>query len=492
MRAFHGPQHVEMVSTLGYSAIPRMSAGRGSERDRKSGNESEGPEEYTLEIGNTFEDIPEDVAEYSKDGKHLKIYGWTLYARVLDGPQWLIDSVKFILHPTFSPQVFQANMPPFKTTQTSYGYFTARVAVVFCDKRRSVFKYSLVFDDAGGRKRFRVKIDRARKSKKLPMPLDEETTFGIEIELSTPSTCKSVYEHFLSKNIKCVWMRPNETARKGYWKICRDGSITCGPNNPNCELVEIASPVLSGGKGLAQLHRVLQVLSHLNPDVNKSMGVHVHIGIRRFNLQELIRICQQYVKFEGCFDLLVPPSRRSDKNRYCKSNRNGPLLGEYTNEETLESIAECRNIHQLIDLVSPDRYFKLNLQAYRRHKTFEFRQHGGSTSYEKLSYWIRLLVAFCNNAARLKAPSHFSEELKSGNFKKWKKRLNLMFKWVVKDGGLRRHFLKRAGDLRKKKSRSSECCSDCGEEGTCCSPSPPDRPDDVDEKSLCLVSDWLT
>ena len=38
-----------------------------------------------------------------------------------------------------------------------------------------------------------------------------------------------------------------------------------------------------------------------------------------------------------------------------------------------------------------DRYHKVNAESYRRHKTIEFRQHAGTTNYEKIINW----VSFC-------------------------------------------------------------------------------------------------
>jgi hypothetical protein len=39
-----------------------------------------------------------------------------------------------------------------------------------------------------------------------------------------------------------------------------------------------------------------------------------------------------------------------------------------------------------------NRYYKINPISYLRHGTIEFRQHQGSTSYEKISKWIEFCV----------------------------------------------------------------------------------------------------
>jgi hypothetical protein len=63
---------------------------------------------------------------------------------------------------------------------------------------------------------------------------------------------------------------------------------------------------------------------------------------------------------------------------------------------TIDQIIECVNGHRFD---SESRYFKLNLTAYWRHQTIEFRQHSGTTDAEKAVHWIQLLLAFVEKAA---------------------------------------------------------------------------------------------
>ena len=39
-----------------------------------------------------------------------------------------------------------------------------------------------------------------------------------------------------------------------------------------------------------------------------------------------------------------------------------------------------------------DRYYKVNAVAYERHQTIEFRQHSGTTEYEKIANWVMFLA----------------------------------------------------------------------------------------------------
>ena len=66
----------------------------------------------------------------------------------------------------------------------------------------------------------------------------------------------------------------------------------------------------------------------------------------------------------------MPASRRD--NRYCRG------LGHVSDE----MIRSARTVDELKGRIG-DRYHKVNLEAYSRHKTVEFRQHSGTTNFTK-------------------------------------------------------------------------------------------------------------
>jgi len=283
--------------------------------------------------------------------------------------------------------------------------------------------------------------------------------------MSSPGDSQSVYSQLRAKGVNCSYLNRSLSSPAGCWKITNDSSIRCSPTQPNCRLVEIVSPILQGGDGLQNVHRVLQILKSINPSVNKSMGVHVHIGTSQFSYNQLVKICQQFIKYEETFDLLVAPSRRGDANRYALSNRNSSALRHLSNFDANQEVRRCRNMDELINVVSPTRYFKLNLHAFRRHGTLEFRQHSATTNYMKVGYWIRLLVAFVNNAARLPPPKSFKASYGSDDHKMRLVKLNMMFQWLVKDGALKKHYIRRANFLsnnnRGARDSQDACCDSC-------------------------------
>ena len=52
-----------------------------------------------------------------------------------------------------------------------------------------------------------------------------------------------------------------------------------------------------------------------------------------------------------------------------------------------------------------DRYYKVNACAYDRHRTIEFRQHQGSTDYEKISHWVKFLAALVEYSYKHDCPT---------------------------------------------------------------------------------------
>jgi len=144
---------------------------------------------------------------------------------------------------------------------------------------------------------------------------------------------------------------------------------------------------------------------------------------------------------QEAFDLVVPPSRRSNINCYAKSNAKNFVLQQLSQEdkhEVLGSVEQFKYLCSLMNYPGDDRYFKLNILAFEKHGTFEFRQHAGTTDFIKISYWIRLLVKFCSHA---KVVPPGTSIVKSTNPHE---KLKYLLKHVIKDGALTDHFLARA------------------------------------------------
>jgi hypothetical protein len=218
-------------------------------------------------------------------------------------------------------------------------------------------------------------------------------TFGIEIE---------AYDLPLSEVARAITAAGVTCRVEGYthstpenWKVVTDASIS-GRNG-----FEVVSPILRGTEGLEEVRKVMDALTAAGAKVNRSTGLHVHIGAADFTVAEVRNMAKNYVIFEDFFDAIMPPSRRASANMYIKSNRN--QFGGYDKAATrraVEALSHCHTVDEVIRTACGDgRYYKLNLTAFWRHRTIEFRQHSGTTDADKAINWICLLMQFVNRAA---------------------------------------------------------------------------------------------
>ena len=197
--------------------------------------------------------------------------------------------------------------------------------------------------------------------------------FGVEIEAYN-CTRERLARELTAAGINVQVEGYNHTDHTDHWKLVTDSSLS-GNNT-----FELVSPILHGEQGLEELEKVCWVLDLCNAKVNDTCGLHVHMDAAEFDLTTWKNLIITYKRLEGVIDNFMPHSRRN--NRYCKG------LSAIT--ET--SIKNARSISDLRTAFLHNRYHKVNLEAYARHRTVEFRQHGGSTNFIKMSAWIHFLA----------------------------------------------------------------------------------------------------
>lgn len=197
--------------------------------------------------------------------------------------------------------------------------------------------------------------------------------FGIEIEAYNCNQ-DALARALNQAGIPCNVEQYNHLTRSA-WKIVADSSLR-GHN-----AFELVSPILQGMEGLATLKKVCEVLNEQGAKVNRTCGLHVHINARNFTLQTWKNTLINYAKLErNVIDRFMPASRRD--NIYCNS------LADIRNFEQL--INEAYGVDGIRHIIGT-RYSKVNAESYPRHGSIEFRQHGGTTSFEKISYWVQFL-----------------------------------------------------------------------------------------------------
>lgn len=196
-------------------------------------------------------------------------------------------------------------------------------------------------------------------------------TFGVEIECLMAKS--DLLREAARTGLPYRYESYNHTDNKSYYKFVSDASIR--GNNP----IECVSPVLKGKKGLENLKNCCATLNAAGAVVNSSTGLHVHIGAESLTEWAYCSVFVNYMHLETVIDTFMAKSRRESNSRWCHSLR--------------------RKIKQSIDkridmsyALNNDRYNKVNPCSYSRHKTIEFRQHQGTTDYEKISNWVNFCI----------------------------------------------------------------------------------------------------
>ena len=199
----------------------------------------------------------------------------------------------------------------------------------------------------------------------LPKQVTErfKFTFGVEIECLVAS---SVMRECATRNaMPFQYEGYNHEDNNHYYKFVSDSSIR--GENP----IECVSPVLTGKAGMKSLENCCKALNEANAQVNVSTGLHVHIGAQNLSDEAYVNVFKNYQKLESVIDTFMARSRRENNSQWCRS-----LQGK--------DFSFCTSKNDVYDVMSGNRYYKVNACSYSRHRTIEFRQHQGSTDFEKI------------------------------------------------------------------------------------------------------------
>lgn len=198
--------------------------------------------------------------------------------------------------------------------------------------------------------------------------------FGVEVEFYG-STKTVLTRNLRNCGVSHQFESYNHTTRN-HWKFTTDSSIS-GSNGR-----EMVSPVLSGNEGLRSLRSACKALRLSAAKVNRSCGVHVHLDVNDFTVENMRALVKNWFLLETQFDKMMPVSRRADNNTYCKS-----LSSLFTKRQLFAHIDACTTINEIVNLFET-RYVKLNLKSYLRYGTVEFRHHSGTTMFSKIKNWV--------------------------------------------------------------------------------------------------------
>lgn len=198
---------------------------------------------------------------------------------------------------------------------------------------------------------------------------------------------KDLEEALLDKGLKVQNRFSNCDSGQGAWVITEDGSIE------RRNSIELVSPILQGVEGFRQVEIVCDVLNALGAKIDKTCGLHVHVDANDLTGNDLYNLVQRYYNCECTIDGWMPKSRRKNNNQFCYSMEG---VAEFLNENDRTDYLQTINYES-----SYGRYYKLNLLAFFRHGTVEFRHHSGTINAEKIINWMIFCVTFVETTKAL-------------------------------------------------------------------------------------------
>ena len=201
-------------------------------------------------------------------------------------------------------------------------------------------------------------------------------TFGIEIEAYNANR-DVVVSALQAEGLNARTSYYNATDANS-WLVKTDASIH------GHEGFEVVSPILTE---LTDVAKVCRALATVNAKVNKSTGLHVHVGASDLKIADWKNMVKRYRDNETTIDSFMPASRRGHTARYIGSITG---LADY-------QIDRCSTLQQLATAMRT-RYLKLNVESYVKHGTVEFRHHSGTVDYSKISKWVEFCLNFVESS----------------------------------------------------------------------------------------------
>ena len=243
-----------------------------------------------------------------------------------------------------------------------------------------------------------------------------ELKFGVEIEFFG-ANYKTVIEQLRAEGIEVADFTGYTHKVMSQWKITTDSSVTHKGTGLNIGL-ELVSPVLYGDEGLDELEKVYKVLNQCGAKVDTSCGTHVHFDIADYTVADMVSFLNLYYKEHTLINYLVPPSRR--KNTYCRDIKSLEI-------QRINDRFEAGRLRGIRDIgtILGTRYITVNLDSYIRYGTVEFRQHGGTTEFEKIEAWIILMYQMLAAAKGQHIRANRATRRTENNFKSFMKIVNL-------------------------------------------------------------------
>lgn len=215
-------------------------------------------------------------------------------------------------------------------------------------------------------------------------------TFGVEFEVNMPRGMSRAELGRRVTELSGIEARSeylNRVARP-YWPVVTDGSLdpTLG--------AELNSPILRGASGLEQAEKVARALKTIGCKVNtkyagttprgrriRHHGLHVHVGAENEDDAFFRNLLFFFHSNADVLDTMHPGSRRP-----------GGGGAVWCNRVSVNGITDHSTRDEILRLHGGVKYRVLNLSAFHRHGTVEFRQAAGTVEADKVSFWVKFVL----------------------------------------------------------------------------------------------------
>lgn len=202
--------------------------------------------------------------------------------------------------------------------------------------------------------------------------------FGVEIE----NFCnrQKVERSLRESNVPFTWQGTYyHTNGNSRFEFKHDGSLRCDSNtDAENRPIEMVSPVFNNGRNdFEMLKKACKALEDNGAQVNKSTGLHVHISSPAITDTAYVNVFKNYQKLENVINTFMARSRHD--NDYAAKISNYDF--------------SCCSTPRDVERLMHSRYHKVNPCSWSSHRTIEFRQHGGTCNYTKISEWVKFCAA---------------------------------------------------------------------------------------------------
>jgi len=170
---------------------------------------------------------------------------------------------------------------------------------------------------------------------------------------------------------------------------------------------EFVSPIIvTSSKWRDQLNRFWRRLDELcYLETSERCGLHIHISWdMEHKITELRAISEMILRFQPTIDQNFPDQLRVN-NPFCRSNNCH-----------LTELRQAQGLNQLIDAMSPARFYAWNFQTLKNHGTIEYRQPPGQVTSKGTKEWVRFVISFIHASLKGGFPTGVDpwNELKTG------------------------------------------------------------------------------